>query len=110
LRDIAFFCTLALIPIYHRYYDAQLLLGVIPFLLEPASRLSKAKAAIWLCLLVLLFPLQAIVAASMPGLSPTSAAGFLLLRHQPVILLLLCVLMIPWRGAERTKMRNECRS
>jgi len=91
MQDIAFFCTLLLIPVYHRYYDAQLLLGILPFLLGN----SKRKAAIWVCLLVLLFPLQAIFATAFPALHPSSLAGFILLRHQPVIILLLCTLLMP---------------
>jgi len=93
-QDIAFFCTLLLIPIYHRYYDAQLLLGILPFLLQ-SDTVPKRKAALWACLLVLLFPLQAIFASALPGLSPASLTGFILLRHQPVIILLLCALLIP---------------
>jgi Glycosyltransferase family 87 len=96
LRDVAFFCALALVLVYHRYYDAQLLLGVVPFLLASGGRLDRTKAAIWAVLLLLTFPLQAVVAESIHQLSPTTPVGFLLLRHQPVILLLLCLLLIPW--------------
>jgi hypothetical protein len=93
LQDIAFFCPLLLIPVYHRYYDAQLLLGILPFLTQPASPSPKTKAAIWVCLLLLLFPLQAIFAAAFPALNPASLSGFILLRHQPVLILLLCALL-----------------
>jgi len=101
LRSIAFFCALALVPLYHRYYDLPLLIGIIPFLLQPAAGVNdrKAKAAIWGCLLLLLFPLQAILATALPGLSPATPVGFLGLRHQPVIVLLLCLLIIPWSRA-----------
>jgi glycosyl transferase family 87 len=96
LRDIAFFCTLCLVPVYHRYYDAQLLLGILPFLFATAPKLTRTKVAVWGCLAVLLFPLQALLATSLSGISPASPGGFLLLRHQPIIVLLLCILIIPW--------------
>ena len=97
LRDLAFFCCLSLVLVYHRYYDAQLLLGAVPFLLLQGKDTRRVvTAALWIGFLVLLFPLQAIIAESVPHLNPASLRGFLLLRHQPLIILLLCVLLIPW--------------
>jgi Glycosyltransferase family 87 len=96
LRDLAFFCCLSLVSVYHRYYDAQLLLGTVPFLLVREKEARKVRAALWIGLLILLFPLQAIMAESLRHLNPASPGGLLLLRHQPVVLLLLCVLLIPW--------------
>lgn len=95
LRDAAFFCTLSLIPVYHRYYDAQLLLGIVPWLLASRRKRQKQTTLIWSGLLILLFPLQAILAESHHGLDPASLAGFLLLRHQPLILILLSLLVMP---------------
>lgn len=96
-RDAAFFCTVFLVPVYHRYYDCQLLLGILPWLCWREARSKAARWAIWTGLFLLLFPLQAIVAEARPGLSPASASGFLLLRHQPGIVLLLAILLIPWQ-------------
>jgi hypothetical protein len=102
LRDIAFFCPWVLTLVYHRYYDAQLLLGVVPFLLAPSVNLQKTRAALWAGLLLMTFPLQAVVAdSSLHHMNPATPAGFLLLRHQPVIVLLLCILLIPWRRGIR---------
>lgn len=97
LRDIAFFCIVSLLPVYHRYYDAQLLLGAVGFLLTVESRHKNEERAIWIGLLLLLFPLQAVFAEAHYQLNPASPVGFLLLRHQPAIVLILAALLIPWR-------------
>jgi hypothetical protein len=106
-RDAAFFCTVFLIPVYHRYYDCQLLLGILPWLCRVETRRNAAKWAVWAVLFVLLFPLQAILAEARHGLSPASVAGFVLLRHQPVVILLLTILLVPWaRGGGWTFARD----
>lgn len=100
-RDAAFFCVVFLIPVYHRYYDCQLLLGVVPWLCSREARGNWTSVAIWGGLSVLLFPLQAMLAEAMHGLNPASVVGFILLRHQPMIVLLLAILLTPWRRVAR---------
>jgi hypothetical protein len=110
-RDMAFFCTLSLVPVYHRYYDAQLLLGILPFLCSREGIAQKRNRAIWVTLLILLLPLQAMLADSHHGLNPATPIGFLLLRHQPLTVLAICLLLLPsTRGTRQGQGGQEWRS
>ena len=104
LRDMAFFSAISLTLVYHRYYDAQLLLMAIPFLLSSRGQKKAASLALWICMLAFVFPLQAVFAESLHGaISPATLIGVVLLRHQPVLLVGMCLLLIPW-GAARVGM------
>ena len=99
-RDTAFFSAVTLTIVYHRYYDAQLLLAAVPFVLNTfrSNEGTGHRTAIALscCLLLLEFPLQAMMApwsSSLPA--DRSLAGFLLFRHQPLTVLAICILLIP---------------
>lgn len=95
LRDAAFFSVLTLTVIYHRYYDAQLLLIAVPFVVRGEAGLP-VRAACAACLMLLAFPLQ-IFLASLPPLGP-APFGLLVARPIPVILVVTCLCLIPWKS------------
>ncbi|MBV8863925.1 MAG: DUF2029 domain-containing protein, partial [Acidobacteriaceae bacterium] len=89
-RDVAFFSTATLMITYHRYYDAQLLLLLIPLLASVRGRQQISFSVIYGCLLLLAFPLQSILARWLGSQATVeSFTQFLLLRNQPAAVLLI---------------------
>lgn len=105
-RDMAFFSALTLTIVYHRYYDAQLLLLAVPFVVrslwaEDRQFGRRTASAVLIALLVFEFPLQALFAAwYSPSHVNQSAIGLLLFRHEPLVLVAMCLCLIPWLGNE----------
>jgi hypothetical protein len=89
-HDVAFAAVMTLLAVYHRYYDAQLLLLVVPFLAAQWKRRESRWLLGLLCAFA--FPLQTALAAI--------PAAALLLRHQPLALLLAAVLLSAWPRQE----------
>jgi hypothetical protein len=91
-QTAAFLAVLTLLLTYHRYYDAQLLLLAIPFLVELWQRRGRFVLAA-VCFLVLAFPIQSVFARRLgpEALTPSLKQAFLL-RNQPAAVLLLCFL------------------
>ena len=91
--DAAFFASLTLLPIYHRYYDAQLLLLLIP-LLPRLWESRRKRVAVGTCLLVLAFPIQSVFARKL-GIEAgaVSIKQFMLLRNQPLAVLGLALIL-----------------
>lgn len=107
-RDMAFFSAVTLTLVYHRLYDGGLLVMMLPFLVAMAMR-GKGRvsnAVLWLCMAVFLSPV-AILAGHLLHYegSPATPAGFLVLRYQPTVVLLICLLLVPWR--EGAKVADE---
>ncbi|MDQ2775268.1 MAG: DUF2029 domain-containing protein [Acidobacteriota bacterium] len=104
--DMAFFSAVTLTIVYHRYYDAQLLLASVPFVAGSRKRLGSIAIPVLCFLLLLEFPLQAILAQRFsPFLADKSIIGFLLFRHQPLAVLAMCLFLIPW--FRRSYQRDE---
>ncbi len=95
-QDVAFFSTATLMITYHRYYDGQLLLLLIPLLALIRAEHKASFAVICGCLLVLAFPLQSIFARRLGTQATTeSLKQVLLLRNQPAaVLLIACTLAL----------------
>ncbi len=86
-QDTAFFSVLTLIVSYHRYYDAQLLLLTVPWIV---NTFATGPA---ICLALLAFPLQSIAARWLGGRATIpSWEQVLLLRVQPLVVLTLAIL------------------
>lgn len=108
--DMAFFSTITLIVVYHRYYDAQLLLAAVPYVVSIRKDLRAIAFACSACLSIIAFPLQALFAEYLSVPNPRdSALSFLLLRHQPLLVLLLAALFLASLilGANRQRPRPE---
>lgn len=112
-RDLAFFSVLTLTIVYHRYYDVQILLASIPFVVRYFRSHRAAPVIYSICLVLLWFPLQPVFAEKFPGANPESLRGFLMLRHEPVLILVMALALIPWRnrkseadGRERPERRR----
>ena len=91
-QTIAFFAAMTLMLTYHRYYDAQLLLLAIPFLLELWPNRTRF-ALVAACFLVLAFPVQSFFARRLgPAALRPSLEQALLLRNQPIAVLALFAL------------------
>jgi hypothetical protein len=87
--DSAFLAAITLEVGYHRYYDAQLLLVLIPAIayLWQIGRVRTAWA-LGLCFALAAFPLQSLFAKAVePAAMPFSLAQFLLFRHEPMAIL-----------------------
>jgi hypothetical protein len=97
-RDLAFISALTIAVAYHRYYDAQLLLLLIPFMLESWHACRPIVIALGACLLLLAFPSQATFAVWRGSGQPSSLLNVILFRHQPLAVLAICLLLIPWRS------------
>lgn len=106
LRDMAFFSTVSLTVVYHRFYDEQILLMAVPFLVTASrSRKGARTVVLWLCMLALLLPLHALANMLPPSLTPNTLVGLLLLRAQPLIVLTMCLLLIPWKTGRDVKAK-----
>lgn len=91
-RDVAFFSSVTLMLTYHRYYDAQLLLLLIPVLAGMWNSHRISFTMICGCLLLLASPLQSFFARWLgPQATSESVQQFLLLRNQPVAVLLIAI-------------------
>ncbi len=95
-RDLAFFSALTIAVTYHRYYDAQLLLLAIPFMVASWRAYRPTVIALIVCLLLLAFPLQAALAVWEGSGGTNSFLGLILFRHQPLAVLVMCFVLIPW--------------
>lgn len=94
-QDIAFCSAVTLTVSYHRYYDAQLLLLLLPLLACLwRQKQGQSFGMIAACLLLLAFPIQSWFARQLgeDAIVP-SLKQLLLLRNQPAAVLLLCVLL-----------------
>ena len=97
--DAGFFSALTLVVTYHRYYDAQILLLLIPVL---ATFWQEKKGllfgAITICLLILAFPVQSVLARRLEARAVIpSLTQVLFLRNQPVaVLALTAILSFCW--------------
>jgi Glycosyltransferase family 87 len=92
-RDVAFCAVITLIPTYHRYYDGQLLLLLLPFMVLLWRAGKRAQVILMAaCLGVLAFPVQSFFAKRL-GAAATipSFKQLLLLRNQPAALLALAI-------------------
>jgi len=93
--DLAFLAAITLTLAYHRYYDGQLLLVVIPAvaLLWQRGRVRTA-AALGLCLAMVAFPLQSFLAKQFePAALHLSLLQFVLFRHEPAAVLGIAVIL-----------------
>lgn len=104
-RDIAFFTAWTMLLIYHRYYEGQLLLLIIPFVLKCWRSERRIAISLCVCLLVLAFPSQTALSV-WSGLqhSISSVSELILFRHQPLAVLVMSFLLVPWSARNR---RNE---
>jgi len=95
-RDASFFAALTILITYHRYYDAQLLLLLIPVLVE-LWRASDRKTAIFLgiFLATIASPEQSVFAKWMGTAAITpSLAQLLLVRNQPLAVLTIALILV----------------
>jgi hypothetical protein len=103
LIDSAFFAAITLEVTYHRYYDAQLVLLLIPALavLWKAGR-RRIAMALGTCFALVAFPSQSIFAKVLePTGSHLSIAQIVLFRHQPAAILA-AALILSWVGKKET--------
>ncbi len=102
-QDASFFSALTLLVTYHRYYDAQLLLVLIPLLVQLwKGRVWSVALAVAVCLMLLAMPWQSLFASRLGAAAIVgSRLQFLLLRHQPVAVLAIAVVLALCRPADR---------
>ena len=104
-RDLGFFSAITIISAYHRYYDAQILLLLVPFLLKNWHLHRAIVISLCACLLLIAFPSQSGLALWLGSGNPSSLSGVILFRHQPLAVLAIGLLLIPWT-ATRTRRQN----
>jgi hypothetical protein len=95
-NDIAFFSVWTLIPSYHRYYDAQLLLLGVPVLLVwwKIERRVLAPAIGCACLALLMLPLQSAIAVLLgTGNIDELLLRLVLFRHAPLAVLMMAFIL-----------------
>ena len=103
-RDLGFFSALTLVVTYHRYYDAQMLLLLIPFLVRNWRAERVTVISISACLLLVAFPSQRALAAMLHSAAdPWSLLGAIFFRHQPIAVLSADLLLVPWSPQRLTK-------
>jgi hypothetical protein len=93
--DSAFLAAMTLMMVYHRYYDGQLLLLVIPavVLLWQRGRVRTAWA-LSTCFALVAFPLPSFFAKHFePAAAHLSLLQFVLFRHQPAAILAMAVIL-----------------
>jgi hypothetical protein len=93
--DSAFFAAITLMTVYHRYYDGQLLLLVIPAVALFWRRSQHRTAwALGICLALVAFPLQSFFAKQFePAAAHLSLFQLVLFRHQPAAILAMAVIL-----------------
>lgn len=92
--DVAFFAPLTLTITYHRYYDAQLLLLLIPPLVYLWHRERLLASIVSACLLLVAFPVQSLLARQLgPEATVASIKQVIFLRNQPLAVLTLLIAM-----------------
>lgn len=106
LRDMAFFAALTLTYIYHRFYDEQILLLSVPLLATFTATRKAIVIGVALCVLALWFPLHLIAILVPDSMTPRSLLGLFLLRPQPMIIVGMCLLLVPW-GAKTVEVEVE---
>ena len=108
-RDAGFFSALTLVVTYHRYYDAQILLLIIPLLaVFWQERKRLPFCAITLCLLILAFPIQSVFARKLGTKAATpSFTQAVLLRNQPLALLALTAILAFYRGSSQVRRPGQ---
>ena len=91
-HDAAFAAAVTLAVTYHRYYDAQLLLLLIPATVVWWREGRRAQTlSVAVCLAALAFPLQSVFARRMGEAARIASPGqFALLRFQPLAVITLC--------------------
>jgi hypothetical protein len=90
--DAAFFAPLILTITYHRYYDAQLLLLLLPLLVYFWRGERLLASIVCACLLVLAFPVQSLIARWLgPEATVASLKQVIFLRNQPIAVLALVI-------------------
>lgn len=102
--DAAFFAAVTIAVAYHRYYDGQLLLVVIPAVVQ-LWRNGRVRTA-WvlsICFILIAFPVQSVFAREFPSIVTTpSLAQFVLFRHEPLaVLTMILVLGLSQLAASR---------
>lgn len=100
-RDMAFFSAWILLIVYHRFYDEQILLMVVPFLLQASGKRNGASVPLWLCLAALAFPLHVASDKVRELMQPHTPIELLPLRVLPLIVTAMCLMLIPWTAAAR---------
>jgi hypothetical protein len=106
-RDLGFFSAMTIIVAYHRYYDAQILLLLVPFLLNNWYTHRAIVISLCACLLLLAFPSQTAFALWLRSVNVSSLFGLILLRHQPIAVLATGLLLIPWSATLRNVQGNR---
>jgi hypothetical protein len=105
-RDAGFISVVTILITYHRYYDAQLLILVIPFLLTHCHTDRVTVISLCVCLLLLTFPSQSALAVWLGPATQRSLLGVILFRHQPLAVLAMGFLLVPWSVRKRTPANN----
>lgn len=98
-KDVGFFSAMSIVVTYHRYCDGQIFLLLIPFLVHSWKANHRNIAiALGVCLLAIAFPDQSVFATWLgPDAFVPSLAQFVLLRHQPLAVLAIgMILALSW--------------
>lgn len=94
--DVLFFTVVTLTITYHRYYDGQLLLLAVPLLVDWwKAQKRKIALACGVCLLLIAFPTQSVFFRWLGSAATIrSWAQFVLLRHQPLAVCAIAVIVL----------------
>ena len=107
-QDACIVCCLSLMLFYHRYYDAQLLLVFIPLIVWRRRMHIAWTLLVLVCLLLLAFPLQAMLALSFRSINESVPLDILLFRHQSLAIVALCLLCLKvWRQEHSPDLIDE---
>ena len=103
--DLAFVATATLLITYHRYYDGQLLLLLLPLIVFLSkARARKITLQLAICLAIVAFPIQSVFAKHLGEMATRlSVEQFLLLRCQPIALVALTIILA-WSGCVPAKL------
>jgi len=93
--DSAFLAAITLMMLYHRYYDGQLLVIVIPAVVLFWRRGQLRTAwALGICLALVAFPLQSFLAKQLePAAAHLSLFQLVLFRHEPAAVLAMALIL-----------------
>jgi len=107
-RDVGFFSAVTLMLTYHRNYDAQLLLLLVPFLLTHFRAERVTVAVLSVCILLTAFPTQAAFSVLL-GSDVTSVWRVIVFRHQPLAVLMIAICLVPWKQlSQEPSLKREC--
>ncbi len=87
--DAAFFAGITLAVTYHRYYDAQLMLVLVPAAVCLWQRGQiRTASALGVCFILLAFPAQSVLSRALgEAATQPSITQLILLRNQPIVIL-----------------------